>query len=75
MFQIRSWQLALSLLGFFRIYVEKLKHLRCLAFVKVDKKFDKVCRDEAEMLSRKLGFDQNLGFDEKIISDPTRFQL
>ena len=74
MFQIRSWQLALSLLGFFRIYVEKLKHLRCLAFVKVDKKFDKVCRDEAEMLSRKL-VDQKLGFNEKILSDPSRFQL
>ena len=44
-------------MGFVRIYVEKLQHLRCLAFVKVDQKFIDVCRSEAKLLSQKLGIE------------------
>ena len=44
-------------MGFVRIYVEKLQHLRCLAFVKVDLKFIDVCRSEAKLLSQKLGIE------------------
>jgi len=65
--KIRSWQIALALIGFVRVYVEKLKHLRCLAFVKVDKKYDDVCKSEAKTLSQKLG----IVLDENLISDPS----
>lgn len=34
--QIKSWRLALAKLGMIRIYIEKLKHVHCMAFVKVD---------------------------------------
>jgi len=57
LFQIRSWQAALATIGFVRIYIEKLRHLRCLAFVKVDKMFDSVCRAEAENSCLKLGLE------------------
>ena len=52
---MRSWQVALSTIGFVRIYIEKLRHIRCLAFVKVNKKFDQVCSNEVESLCRKTG--------------------
>jgi hypothetical protein len=38
-----------------------------LAFVKVDKKYEDVCKSEAETLSQKLG----IVLDEKFISDPS----
>ena len=57
----------MALIGFVRVYVEKLKHLRCLAFVKVDKKYNDVCKSEANTLSQKLG----LTLNEKLLSDPS----
>jgi hypothetical protein len=42
-------------MGFARIYVEKLRHLRCLAFVKVGEDLTEVCIDAASNLCRKLG--------------------
>jgi len=38
-----------------------------LAFVKVDKKYDDVCKSEAKTLSQKLG----IVLDENLISDPS----
>lgn len=35
--QMRAWRLALANLGLLRIYTDKLKHVRCLAYVKVDR--------------------------------------
>ena len=57
----------MALIGFVRVYVEKLKHLRCLAFVKVDKKYNDVCKSEANTLNQKLG----LTLNEKLLSDPS----
>jgi hypothetical protein len=58
-------------MGFVRIYIEKLQHLRCLAFVKVDQKFIDVCKSEAKLLSQKLGieFDQ-IGDSSKLMFIP-----
>lgn len=33
--QMKSWRLALAQLGFIRIYYDKLKHVTCLAYVKI----------------------------------------
>ncbi len=38
-----------------------------MAFVKVDKKYEDVCKSEAKTLSQKLG----IVFDENLISDPS----
>ena len=38
--QMKSWRLALAKMGLLRIYIEKLKHVHCIAFVKVEPKSD-----------------------------------
>ena len=65
--QIRRWQVVLAMIGFVRIYIEKLRHLRCLAFVKVDKRFSDVCRSEAINCCQKLGLDFNQVEDPALI--------
>ena len=57
------------MIGFVRVYVEKLRHLRCLAFVKVGEKFGGVCRSEARNCCQKLG----LNFDQ--IEDPSKLMI
>jgi hypothetical protein len=51
--------------------VDKLTHLRCLAFVKVDKSFEKLCQDEISTLVEKMSKGSNLSFSlcdyEKLI--------
>ena len=52
--QMKSWRLALAHLGLVRIYIEKLKHVHCLAFVKVPKpKYEKVLEQEIDTVKRK----------------------
>ena len=53
--QMKSWRLALAKMGLLRIYIEKLRHLRCMGYVKIDKsKYEKVCEQEIANVTRKL---------------------
>ena len=52
--QMKSWRLALAHLGLVRIYIEKLKHVHCLAFVKVPRpKYEKVLEQEINTIQQK----------------------
>ena len=54
--QIKSWRWALTQLGMIRIYTEKLKHVHCMAYVKVDPKsdYDIVFTKELEQIQNKI---------------------
>lgn len=56
---IRSWGIALALLGLTRIYYEKLDHVHGMAFMKVEDnpEYAEVLRQEAEREARKMGLD------------------
>ena len=56
MSQMKSWRLALAQMGFLRIYIEKLKHVHCLAFVKVSPRTDfvTVFEKEIDLIKRKM---------------------
>jgi 25S rRNA (adenine2142-N1)-methyltransferase len=55
---IRSWKICLSHLGFTRIYYEKLKHVHCMTFLKLDQNvFGNFCKLEASREAEKLGID------------------
>ena len=53
--QMKSWRLAMANIGFLRIYIEKLRHLRCMGFVKVDEEsFGSICKEEANKIEKLL---------------------
>jgi len=54
--QIKTWRWALTKLGMIRIYTEKLKHVNCMAYVKIGPKdsYDVVFAKEIEQIENKL---------------------
>ena len=52
--QMKSWRLAMANMGLLRIYIEKQRHLRCLGFVKVDKLYENICKEESEKIKSAL---------------------
>ena len=58
--QMKSWRLAMAKLSFLRIYIEKLKHVHCIGYVKVEPKdmFTHVLDMEIELIKKKLSSDE-----------------
>ena len=56
--QMKSWRLAMAHLGLIRIYIEKLRHVHCLAFVKVPlPNYEKALEQEILSIQRKYKAD------------------
>lgn len=52
--QMKAWRLAMAYLGLVRIYIEKLKHVHCLAFVKVPlPNYEKALEQEINSIRKK----------------------
>lgn len=52
--QMKAWRLAMAYLGLVRIYIEKLKHVHCLAFVKVPlPDYEKAVEQEINTIRKK----------------------
>ena len=52
--QMKAWRLAMAYLGLVRIYIEKLKHVHCLAFVKVPlPHYEKALEQEINTIRKK----------------------
>ena len=54
--QMKSWRLAMAQLGMIRIYIDKLQHVHCLGFVKIQptSDFDKVFESEIQQTQSKF---------------------
>jgi len=54
--QIKTWRWALTKLGMIRIYTEKLKHVHCMAYVKIEPKnsYDTVFTKELQQIENKI---------------------
>ena len=54
--QIKTWRWALTKLGMIRIYTEKLKHVHCMGYVKIEPKetYDKVLTKELAQIENKM---------------------
>jgi len=54
--QIKTWRWALTKLGMIRIYTEKLKHVNCMAYVKIEPKtsYDVLFTKEMEQIENRL---------------------
>ena len=54
--QIKTWRWALTKLGMIRIYTEKLKHVHCMAYVKIEPKnsYDTVFTKELQQINSSL---------------------
>jgi len=65
--QMKSWRLAMAKLGMIRIYIDKLKHVTCLGYVKIEQsrrgitEFEKVFQSEIGQIQKK--FDNSTDFD------------
>ena len=65
--QMKSWRLAMAKLGMIRIYIDKLKHVTCLGYVKIEQsrcgssEFEKVFQSEIGQIQKK--FDNYTDFD------------
>ena len=62
--QMRAWRLAMARAGLVRVYVDKLRHVHCLAYAKVAEEHSNACAKEVEMLCAKLKEDANLDTDD-----------
>ena len=54
--QMKSWRLAMAKLGMVRIYIDKLKHVTCLGYVKIEPRseFEKVFQSEIGQIQKKF---------------------
>ena len=56
--QMKSWRLAMAKLGMIRIYIDKLKHVTCLGYVKIAEPFrsdfEKVFQSEIGQIQKKF---------------------
>ena len=65
--QMKSWRLAMAKLGMIRIYIDKLKHVTCLGYVKIEQsrcgssEFEKLFQSEIGQIQKK--FDNYTDFD------------